>query len=434
MFYETPVQRRALILTSLAHFVNDGVSMVPLSIFPLLLTVFGLSAPELGVVAAMWNVTTVLGSPVVGHLSDRLKQNRALLVAGLVMMAAGIVGTGWSVTAGATRTWLPLDLYPALVLFAAIGGFGSTVAHPIGGTILSQAYPASKIGKALGLNGSMGSVGRTLYPSLVVILIAALKLPYGVIALGLLGLLPAALIGVFPLQSARDKASASSARNAALNFADPSGGQEIRPQKITSLSRSAKTSLAVLTTVGIIRGAFSQGVMSFLSVFIVQVEQYSFSFGVGVIIMISLILSVPAQFIFGHFSDLRRRGALVVNNAGQSLALILYLYTLSNPVVATIFLALFGFFAYSNYPVFISAVTDAVPADLLSLSNSIVWGIGVLGGCAIGPIIVGLVVGSTLSLLPTIFFALAAASGLATALVAVMPRRPRQPGPDLRYP
>jgi MFS family permease len=434
LFYETPAQKRALILTSSAHFVTDGVSMVPLSIFPLLLTMFGLSAPELGVVAAMWNVTTVLGSPVVGHLSDRHKQNRALLVAGLVMMAAGIVGTGWSVTAGTVRSWLPLDLYPALVLFGAIGGFGSAVAHPIGGTVLSQAYPASKIGRALGLNGSMGSLGRTLYPTLVVILITALNLPHGVIALGLLGLLPAVLIGVLPLHSVRDKTSLGSAENPALNSPDPSDGQETRPQNITSLSRSAKTSLAVLTTVGIVRGIFSQGVMSFLSVFIVQVQQYSFSFGVGVIIMISLILSVPGQLIFGHFSDLRRRGALVVNNAGQSLALIFYLYTLSNPVVATIFLALFGFFSYSNYPVFISAVTDVVPADLLSLANSIVWGVGVLGGYAVGPIMVGLVAGSNLSILPTIFFALAVASGLATALVALMPRRPRQPASDLRYP
>ena len=426
MFYETPLQRRTLILTSLAHFVNDGVSMVPLSIFPLLLTIFGLSAPELGVVAAMWNVTTVLGSPVVGHLSDRLKQNRALLAAGLVMMAVGIVGTGWSVTAGTSRSWLPLDLYPALVLFGAIGGFGSSVAHPIGATVLSQAYSASKIGKALGLNGALGSLGRTLYPSLVVILITALNLPYGVIALGLFGLLPAALIGFFPFQSARDRDSPSSARNPALNSADSSDAQRVHPRKVPSLSRSAKTSLLVLTMIGVFRGAFSQGVTSFLSVFIVEVQQYSFTFGVGVIMMISLILSVPGQVIFGHFSDLYRRGALVVNNAGQSVSIILYLFALSNPVVATIFLALFGFFTYSSYPVFISAVTDAVPADLLSLSNSIVWGVGVLGGCAIGPVIVGLLVGSTLSLLPTIFFALAVVSGLATALVALLPRRSEQ--------
>ncbi|WP_455284803.1 MFS transporter [[Eubacterium] cellulosolvens] len=425
MFYETRLQRRTLILTSLTHFVNDGVSMVPLSIFPLLLTMFGLSAPELGVVAAMWNVTSVFGSPVVGHLSDRLKRNRALLAAGVVMMGVGIVGIGWSVTSGAVRSWLPLNVYPALVLFAAIGGFGASVAHPIGGTVLSQAYPASKIGKALGLNGALGSLGRTLYPSFVVILITALNLPYGVIALGLLGLLPAALIGLFPFESARDKASHIWPKDDPLNSAK-SPDLHRTPRKIPSLGRSAKTSLLVLTTIGVLRGAFTQGVVSFLSVFIVQVQQYSFIFGVGVIMVISLVLSVPAQIIFGHLSDLHRRGALVVNNAGQSLAIIFYLLTLSNPVVATICLALFGFFTYSNYPVFISVVTDAVPADLLSLSSSIVWGIGILGGSAIGPVIVGLVVGSTLSLLPAIFLVLAVISGLATGLVALLPRRSEQ--------
>jgi MFS family permease len=397
--------------------------MVPLSIFPLLLTMFGLSAPELGVVAAMWNVASVLGSPVVGHLSDRLKRNRAILAAGLVMMAVGTVGTGWSVTAGTLRSWLPLDLYPALVLFAAVGGFGSSVAHPIGGTVLIQAYPPSKIGTALGLNGALGSLGRTLYPSFVVILITALNLPYGVIALGLLGLIPAALIGLFPIEIIRDRASRISRNSDSINSAGSPNPHENSPRKTSSLSRSAKTSLLVLTMIGVLRGAFGQGVVSFLSVFIVEVQRYSFTFGVGVIMMISMVLSIPGQAIFGYFSDLHRRGSLVVNTAGQSLAIILYLYTLSNPIVATICLALFGFFTYSSFPVLISAVTDAVPPDLLSLSNSIVWGVGLVGGSAIGPIIVGLVVGPTLSLLPKIFFALAVVSGLATALVALLPRR-----------
>jgi len=200
LFYETPRQKRALILTSLTHFVNDGVSMVPLSIFPLLLSFFGFAAPELGVVASMWNITSVIGSPAVGHLSDRSRRNGALLLAGLVMMAVGVIGTGWSITTGTVRSLLPLGVYPALVLFAAVGGLGSAVAHPVGGTVLSQAYPASRTGKALGLNGAVGSLGRALYPSIVVILITALNLPYGVITLGILGLVPAALIGLFPLE------------------------------------------------------------------------------------------------------------------------------------------------------------------------------------------------------------------------------------------
>jgi len=424
LFYENTVQKRALVLTSLTHFVNDGVSMVPLSIFPLLLTYFGLAAPELGVVASMWNITSVIGSPAVGHLSDRLKRNRMLLAAGLVMMVVGIVGTGWSVTESTIRTFLPLDVYPALVLFAGIGGFGSSVCHPIGGTVLSQAYPPSKIGKALGLNGALGSLGRALYPSVVVILISAFDLAYGVIVLGLLGLLPVALIRLFPFESPRDATPPILPTEQSLGSVKSTDPQGSTLRKVPSFSRSAITSLLVLTTIGVIRGAFGQGIVSFLSVFIVQVQQYSFSFGVGVIVMVSIILSVPGQVLFGHFSDLHRRASLVVNTAGQALAIIFYLFTLSNPVVSTIFLALFGFFTYSSYPVFISAVTDAVPMDLLSLSNSIVWGIGVLGGNAIGPLIVGLLVGNTLSLLPTIFFGLAVASGLSTALVVFLPRRP----------
>jgi len=393
--------------------------MVPLSIFPLLLTLFGLAAPELGVVAAMWNVTSVVGSPAVGHLSDRLRRNGALLAVGLVMMALGIIGTGWSVSTGTIRSLLPLDVYPALVLFAAVGGLGSSVCHPVGGTVLSQAYPASKIGKALGFNGALGSLGRALYPSLVVILITALELPFGVVALGILGLLPAALIRLSPLEDAGDDAPAAS------DPAEQHPDHEEGARKVGSMGRSAKISVLVLTTIAVIRGTFGQGVVSFLSVFIVQVQQYSFSFGVGVILMVAIVLGVPGQLLFGHFSDIHRTASVAVNTAGQSLAIVFYLYTLSNPIIAVTCLALFGFFTYSSYPVFISAVTDSVPLRFLSLSNSIVWGVGILGGNAIGPLIVGLAVGDNLSLLPTVFFTLAIVSGLSTGLVAFLPRRSR---------
>jgi len=418
LFYDTPRQKRALILTSLTHFVNDGVSMVPLSIFPLLLTLFRLAAPELGVVAAMWNITSVIGSPAVGHLSDRFRRNGALLVAGLVMMAAGVVGTGWSVATDTVRSLLPLDVYPALVLFAAIGGLGSAVSHPIGGTVLSQAYPPSKTGKALGLNGAAGSLGRALYPSIVVILITALNLPYGVIALGFLGLVPAALIGLLPFD-AEGRISGASGSVEPLD-------RENDPAKDTPLDRSAVINVLVLTIIGVIRGTFGQGVMAFLSVFIVQVQQYSFSFGVGVIMMIAIVLGVPGQIVFGQFSDKHRIASLAVNTAGQSLAIILYLYTLSNPIVAVTCLALFGFFTYSSYPVFLSAVSDSVPPRFLSLSNAIVWGVGLLGGNSIGPLVVGLAVGNNLSLLPTVFLVLAVVSGLSTVLVVFLPRRSPQ--------
>jgi hypothetical protein len=47
----------------------------------------------------------------------------------------------------------------------------------------------------------------------------------------------------------------------------------------------------------------------------------------------------------------------------------------------------------------------------------------VLGGNSVGPLIVGLVVGTNLSLLPKIFLTLAIVSGLSTALVVFLPRR-----------
>lgn len=313
---------------------------------------------------------------------------------------------------------LPLNVYPALIVFAAIGGLGSAVSHPVGGTVLGQAYPASKIGKALGLNGAVGSLGRALYPTIVVVLISTLSLPYGVIVLGILGLIPASLIGLFPLE--RTGGDLSVAPDA-IEAHD----QENKSGRSTSFDRSAVRNILVLTTIAVIRGTFGQGVMAFLSIFIVQVQQYSFNFGVGVIMMLAIVLGVPGQLIFGPFSDAHRTASLAVNTAGQSLSIIFYLYTLSNPIISVVCLAFFGLFTYSSYPVFLSAVSDSVPSRFLSLSNAIVWGVGILGGNSIGPLIVGLAVGTNLLLLPSIFLTLAIVSGLSTMLVVLLPRRSR---------
>jgi len=51
--------------------------------------------------------------------------------------------------------------------------------------------------------------------------------------------------------------------------------------------------------------------------------------------------------------------------------------------------------------------------------------VGILGGNSVGPLIVGLAVGTNLSLLPTIFLTLAIVSGLSTVLVVFLPRRSR---------
>lgn len=40
---------------------------------------------------------------------------------------------------------------------------------------------------------------------------------------------------------------------------------------------------------------------SFLSVFVAEVQKYPFSFGVGVIMMVAIILGAPRQLIFGYF-------------------------------------------------------------------------------------------------------------------------------------
>ncbi|MHB1471997.1 MAG: MFS transporter, partial [Thermoplasmataceae archaeon] len=152
---------RSLIFTSMGHFSNDGNFLL----FPVLITYYslipGISLILLGAVAIIYNALSGLLSTPIGHLADRTDRDGLLL-------AAGIAINGSSVGVFAIPFLYHSLAIPAIIGGSVLLGLGQSFYHPIGATIITESFDKKTATKMLGINGSFGSLGRALLPTVIV--------------------------------------------------------------------------------------------------------------------------------------------------------------------------------------------------------------------------------------------------------------------------
>ena len=101
-------------------------------------------------------------------------------------------------------------------------------------------------------------------------------------------------------------------------------------------------------------------------------------------------MGIIGQPIWGAFADrFGRRLALGISIVGGSGAIVSSVYA-ADPLIAVACLGIFGFFALNGFPLLMPLAAAAVPENAKTVSNSIVWGVGTVGGGALGPFLVGL--------------------------------------------
>ncbi len=388
---------KSLVATSLAHFANDGNGYIFVTIYPFIFTLSSYSFGTLklaslfiiGVLVALENLFSVIASPVAGRVADKTRNYGGLLALGLVLMGIGILGYALTIlfTSGSV-------LFLVLIPFTVIAGIGSAFYHPLGGSVLSETWPSGSIGRAMGINGSAGSAGRALYPLLVAALVVYLSAP-SVIVLAFLSF----VIGFFVLATLKQIGLGGAGKSEPLeNVVQglkplPSKKNENANKKESSSVslRATLRAILALTIVSFMKGIFSLGIVSFVPEYLQHVSGVS---GVALGIAFSLTLTSPilGQPIFGYVADrFGRRLSLGLTTLGSGIAILLLLQT-HNVYLQIIYLSLFGFFTFTQFPLLMPLATGAVPKEAGTLSNSIVWGLGNAGGGTVGPFLVGLLV------------------------------------------
>ncbi|MQL55494.1 MFS transporter [Acidianus ambivalens] len=382
---------RILIITSLAHFNNDGTFLI----FPLLIvyysTVDRISLVILGAMSIIYTLLSGLLSPLIGDFADKHNIDSALMSLGIFLEGAAIGLFGISF------------MFPSIALIAlgsTLLGIGQAFYHPIGGAILSRTF-GKEAGRALGINGSLGSLGRSLMPSIVTFLILGLGEITGLLTVSAYMVLSAMIIFVGLKFYKRESI-------------------DVRKSK-EKLEKVFYKFLLILGSIVFIRSMFITGTTTFVGEFVYDV--YHSKELAGIFLTIGFLGSVLGQPAFGWLTERKGgRYAFIVSSLLTIVTFIGFLVFAENLIISLSFYTIFTFSAFSSFPVLLGYVSQTFPKNFYTVANSYIWGIGVTVGGAAGNALITALLGLRYTILSSFYVML----GLAIFSAILMPLIPKR--------
>lgn len=401
-------KRYPLIATSLGHFSNDGmVFLVPL-VIDLIAAVHGIDPTLITVSLVLFYVSTAISANVFGHTIDRRHLQSWGMIIGIVILSVGL-----------TLFSLALDhIYvPVFVILSSVvTGFGASFYHPTGTAILQSYYKGNKLGRYLGVNGSAGSLGRAVYPSLLILVgIALVSNSSSVIFFGILGMFVSIVMFLFMREyTGKERTSRieDSKRNESSSRTSDSG----------STRKSVMTvGIVLLAIMSLVRNLAFFSIVSWIPEYFTFVRGYGTSLGLSAMMTLMFSGGIVGQLIFGLLVERHdKRMILIVTTVFSVTFMFIYFFTAGT--LSVVALALFGFFNFSGFPIFMSMISDYVPRGSTTVSNALVWNLGGTAGQAIGPLVIGVMIAGRYSRLPSAFEAMLILGLLSVLIVFALPR------------
>ncbi len=352
-----------LAFTSMGHFMNDGFMFIFPVIADVLASLNNYPAYYLTIMfAAFYTSSTVFGL-FAGRFSDR---GSALggLHTGIFLISIGAIGFSSTLI-------YPESSYFVALVSAIIMGMGTGFYHPIGAAIIQRSFPKKNLGKALGINGSMGSIGRALFPTIFLGLAFFITKGYALLSLAVAGLAGSLFIWIGLRHIIKIKSENSGK------------GQGI--QGVINLS------IVVLTLVFFIKSVSAQGMVAWIPTFLTYNKGVAVGTTLGIVLTVMYSSAIIGQPLFGILVDkIDKRLLLAISSLGTAAAMFAYMNT--SGWLEILMLSLFGFFTFSGFPLTMSLISDYAPKGTSSLTNSVVWGLGNSGGMILGPVIAGAII------------------------------------------
>ncbi len=258
---------RPLLLMVLGHTVVDTSQNILPVILPLLHARFGLNYAEVGLAAALLNLSSSVIQPVFGWISDRW-------------------GIQWFIPAGIVWTGILMGViglvpsYWALLLVLTLTGVGTAAFHPIASMAAAHASQAQR-GLGMSFFSAGGNLGFAVGPILMTWLLAWFSLRGTVLLMGL-GLLTAGLIHCYR-------------REIEVPFTAP---RQRRAQEDEPIPWAKLMGLCVLIT---LRSWGSSGMVVFMPLFLI--EQGVALSVTGRALFVFLFFGALGGMLGGHFSD-----------------------------------------------------------------------------------------------------------------------------------
>ncbi len=347
----------AITYTSVAHFANDGNLLV----FPVLInyyTALHVNFIILGFGAMIYNLISGLVSPLIGRFADRLDRDGLLIFLGIAIQGAAL-----SLFAFA---FLHLRQVNEIVIAGtALFGLGQSVYHPIGGSVLSSAFKGKSSGTLLGVNSSIGSVGRSVVPLILATLLPLFGITSSLYVIALYEV-AASLVVLGGLSTFR--------RN--------SSSHRKKPEREMHASGKVVPIIYLLMIVIFVRSIFSTGLYTFMPYYFNSILNNSNL--VTEAISAAFLAPVVGQILFGYLTSAwGGKSVVTITSVFAVLSMVLLMLT-TNFYLMVILLTLFAFFVFSIFPILIEYVKELTPESVSASSNSLVWGLGNTIGGAVG--------------------------------------------------
>jgi MFS family permease len=354
---------RSLIFTSLGHFLNDSYIIV----FSILIAYYldmKISASYLGVMGALINLISGLLSIWVGKSADKSGNHATLMLLGYILIGISIILYGLS--------FAYIKYYLLYISFASIMlGSGLSFYHPLGGSILQHSFDPKDSPKALGINGSFGSLGRALFPIVIVFAIKYLGGSLGLSIIGVYTIVVGSLVfyGLKPIKIKADTKSFDKS-NSELNMS------------------SFYYILIPLTIVVFIRAIFITGVQTYAPTYLDHL--FKSKVLMSIILTVSYALAIFGQPYFGKLTgDIGGKKIVYITTIFATIFYIAFIL-FRNPIIMSIMFMAFSLFAFSGFPVLLGYVGQIVDKSLSARANSLIWGVGNTVGGALGILIGGI--------------------------------------------
>ncbi len=355
---------QAFAFTSLAHYANDGNSLL----YPILITFYirlpGANISLLAAIAAIFNLVSGFASTPVGRYADKTGKYGPMLSYGIALSGLSTV-----------FFTLPFVFHSYMSLYLILGavtlGLGQSFYHPLGATVLRNTFNASESPKVMGVNGSFGSLGRAVMPTSVGFMMAFIGEAMGLTIYSAYSFASALLIFL----GLRNIKISGKTGNGVASKAEKTNASPFR--------LSFMTFVYILTSAVFLRALFMTGTATFIPTYLEQ--EYGSRTLSFTIVLIAYLLPVIGQPVFGALTS-RKGGkfSVAITFLLSSIAFGGFLLSGANIALTITLLGLYTFAAYSQFPVLLGYVGQVVPRDHSGTSNAVVWGVGQTIGGAVG--------------------------------------------------
>jgi MFS transporter, FSR family, fosmidomycin resistance protein len=177
-------RRRVLWITCSTHALHDGLTDALYVLLPVWQAQFALSYAAVGALRALYTAA-MAGLQVPAAAATRWIGRSVMLSAGTAIAAAAFLLAG-----------VGSGLF-CLAVALCVAGIGSSPQHPIGSSLVAQAYDEVGLRGALATYNFAGDLGKMALPSLTALLIALMTWRPAVAVLGIVGISAAPLIVYF---------------------------------------------------------------------------------------------------------------------------------------------------------------------------------------------------------------------------------------------